>query len=220
MRRGILKVMKPHRKEEERLRKQGFKAIAGLDEVGRGAWAGPLVAAAVILPEQHRITIPGDSKQIQPAMRKNIFVEITKNAIAWAVSVCEAEDIDRDGLQAVNLRALADAAQRLAERPDYLIVDGFGIPSDIPHHALIRGDEQVESIAAASIVAKVIRDTLMEDYHRLYPAYDFHLHKGYGTRRHILHVAHHGLSPIHRLSFAFSPREYLRRHTLMEEEVL
>lgn len=212
--------VKPNRTEEKKLHRQGFRHIAGLDEAGRGAWAGPLVAAAVILPENNQLDIPGDSKQVRPSLRKKLFVDITKNAVAWAVSVIDADVIDHEGIHVVNLRALMNAANRLAVRPDYLLIDGWRLPADIPHHALIRGDEMVQSIAAASIVAKVVRDTLMEDFHRLYPKYDFHLHKGYGTHRHIVQVAAHGMSPIHRLSFAFSPREYLRRHSLAKGDVL
>lgn len=212
--------MKPHRREEKRLRAKGYHHIAGLDEAGRGAWAGPLVAAAVILPERHSLSIPGDSKQLRPSLRQELFVAITKNAVAWAVSVIDHEAIDREGVHRVNVRALAEAASRLATKPDYLLVDGWPLATDIDHHALIRGDETVESIAAASIVAKVVRDALMTDFHRLFPAYGFHHHKGYGTEQHISVVARFGPSPIQRLSFGFSAREYLRQHSLRAEEVV
>lgn len=192
----------PHTKEEQSLRKAGHRNVAGADEAGKGAWCGPLVAAAVILPE--RCGIPGikDSKQLTPKQRERLFVRITKRAVSWAVAVVPNTDIDRIGIQPANIRALEHALERLHVQPDAILVDGYPVKhGKKPVKAIVKGDMKVLSIAAASIVAKVVRDALMNGFDREFPQYRLKRHKGYGTPEHLRLLKRHGVSPIHRKSF-------------------
>lgn len=196
-------MTRPSIREEKKLWKAGFKLIAGLDEAGKGAWAGPLVAAAVIMPLNYRIKGINDSKKLQSEEREKLYVEITKIALSWSVCVIDNKQIDKKGIFNVNLQALLGASQKLHFKPEYLLIDALEIKfGKIPVKAIINGDEKIYSIAAASIIAKVTRDEVMKDYHRLYPQFCFHLHKGYGTDAHFLEIKKHGLLPIHRRSFA------------------
>lgn len=193
---------KPHVKEETALRKDGFQLIAGADEAGKGSWAGPLVAAAVILPVDFAAQQVNDSKQLTPKTRQQMFVHIVRHAVSWAVAVVPPQYIDQQGIVAANKKALLDALKRLHVRPQAVLIDAVKLSyGKKPVKAIIGGDAKVLSIAAASIVAKVVRDELMTGEHRLYPQYEFHLHKGYGTARHETLLKKHGLSPIHRRSF-------------------
>lgn len=193
---------KPHTKEERALRQRGHLMIAGVDEAGKGSWAGPLVAAAVILPVDFEARLVNDSKQLTPKMREKMFVHVTRQAVSWAVGVVPSQYIDRHGIVAANKKAILDALKRLHVRPQAVLVDAVKITyGKKPVKAIIDGDAKVLSIAAASIVAKVVRDELMNGEHRLYPQYEFHQHKGYGTSRHHALLKRHGLSPIHRRSF-------------------
>ncbi len=193
---------KPHAREEAALRKQGYICIAGADEAGKGSWAGPLVAAAVILPADFAPKLVNDSKQLTERIREQMFVHVTRNALSWAVGVVSPQEIDRKGIVAANKKALLTALKKLHVRPQAILVDAMKLKvGQKPVKAIIRGDAKVLSIAAASIVAKVVRDALMVGQHRLYPQYEFHLHKGYGTARHERLLKQHGLSPIHRRSF-------------------
>jgi ribonuclease HII len=195
-------VTTPHTKEEQRLRKLGHQYIAGLDEVGKGSWAGPLVAAAVILPLDFNAKGIRDSKQLTPKAREKLFVRIINEATAWAVHVVEHFDIDLRGIQNANTTALINSAKKLHIPPDALLVDAVQIRfGRSPVKSIIKGDQKSVSIAAASIIAKVIRDELMNGHHRLYPQYGFHKHKGYGTAEHFAAIEKHGVSPIHRRTF-------------------
>lgn len=190
------------RRLEQKLQRNGYRLIAGADEVGKGAWAGPLVAAAVILGEETRIPGLRDSKFLTPTARQRLFIRITKLCPAWAVEVIPSELIDRFGIQEENRRAIARAALRLRLVPDLLLVDAIEVPVDgIRSQAVPDGDSQVSAIAAASILAKVVRDELMRGFHRFYPRYKFPVHKGYGTRLHEQLLRRHGPSPIHRRSY-------------------
>lgn len=190
------------RRLETKLRREGYSSIAGADEVGKGAWAGPLVAAAVILGPEIRLPNLRDSKLLSSLQRERLFVRITRTSLAWAVGVVPPARIDLDGIQAANRQAIADAAGRLAVRPDLLLVDAIRVDVDgIESRAVEDGDGRVSAIAAASIVAKVIRDELMRGFHRHYPQYGFDEHKGYGTDGHLERLRWHGACPIHRLSF-------------------
>lgn len=195
-------VPKPTFQYEEELWQAGNTHVAGTDEVGRGSWAGPIVAAAVILPHDFEAKAVRDSKTLSPAQREKMFVHVTRKAIAWAVGVVSSEIIDRDGISAANQLAMVTSLQKLHIQPDAVLVDAVKIHyAQKPVIAVISGDAKILSIAAASIVAKVIRDTLMHGEHRLYPAYGFSGHKGYGTKDHETAIRVHGLTPIHRRSF-------------------
>lgn len=187
---------------ENSVRRFGFVRIAGTDEVGRGCLAGPVMAGAVILdPDRH---IPGlrDSKQLSAARRDQLFEVITAECAAWAVAAVEADEIDRINIGRASLLAMRKAVMALAPLPDFVLVDAFCIP-DIPmaQRGVIRGDATCSAIAAASIVAKVIRDRHMAVLHEQDPRYGFDRHKGYGTADHLEAVARHGYSPIHRRTF-------------------
>ncbi len=193
---------KPHRREELALQKDGFMTIAGADEAGKGSWAGPLVAAAVILPANFAAKLVNDSKQLSEKQRQQMFVHITNHAISWAVGVISSQEIDRKGISAANKKALLTALKKLHVRTDAILVDAVKLKvGKKPVKAIIHGDAKVLSIAAASIIAKVVRDALMVGQHRLYPQYSFDVHKGYGTAKHQALLKKHGLSPIHRRSF-------------------
>ncbi|MBI3573380.1 MAG: ribonuclease HII, partial [Candidatus Kerfeldbacteria bacterium] len=188
--------------EETALRNKGRQHIAGVDEAGKGSWAGPIVAGAVILPPDFKPSIINDSKKLTPKQREKMFVHIARNAVAWAVAVIPAETIDRIGIKKANIMALEQAVKKLHIAPHAVLVDAVKIKvGRKPVKAIIDGDAIVLTIAAASIVAKVVRDTLMDGEHRLYPQYDFRRHKGYGTAKHAQLLKRYGLSPIHRRSF-------------------
>lgn len=202
---------KPHTKEEQALRQRGLQFIAGVDEAGKGSWAGPIVAGAVILSRQFKPKDVNDSKVLTPRQREKMFVHVTRNAVAWAVGVVSHEYIDRHGIQPANILVLQQALQKLHIEPEAILVDAVDLPlpppwkgggtKEKPVKAIIDGDAKVLSIAAASIVAKVVRDALMDGEHRLYPAYGFNVHKGYGTAKHQAALKKYGISPIHRRSF-------------------
>ena len=192
----------PNWRQEKKLFKQGFHLIAGVDEVGRGAWAGPLIAAAVILDPQVKIKGIKDSKLLLASVRKRVCQQIIDSALSWALGTVEQETIDQIGLGPANQLALAQAAGALKIRPDYLLVDGLKFFSALaPSLSIIDGDYKVISIAAASIVAKVKRDEMMEQWAEIYPAYGFNQHKGYGTSYHYQMLIEYGVSAIHRKSF-------------------
>lgn len=193
---------KPHSREERAFRQAGHVHIAGADEAGKGSWAGPIVAAAVILPANFDQKSINDSKQLSQLQREKMFVYITRYAISWAVGVVSAQEIDQKGIVAANKKALLTALKKLHVRPEAILVDAVKLKlGKKPVKAVIHGDAKIVSIAAASIVAKVVRDALMVGQHRLYPEYAFHIHKGYGTAAHHKLLKQHGPSAIHRKSF-------------------
>lgn len=195
-------VVRPHRREEKKFWKQGLTLVAGVDEVGRGAWAGPIVAAAVILPPKFLAKDCADSKVLSPKKRQEMFVHITRQALSWSVAVVEQDVIDAKGLAYANKLVLTLAVEKLHLKPQAVLVDAFPLSfGKKPVKAIIDGDAKVLSIAAASIVAKVARDELMRAEHRHYPEYKFDAHKGYGTRSHHLMIKKYGPSAIHRMSF-------------------
>lgn len=187
---------------ENSLRRYGFVHIAGVDEVGRGCLAGPVMAGAVILdPERH---IPGlaDSKLLTAAARSRLHDEIARRAVAWAVISVEPDEIDRINIHQATLRAMQRAVLSLSPLPDLVLVDAFKIP-EVPmaQRSVIGGDRRAAAIAAASIMAKVTRDRLMETLHATDPRYGFDRHKGYATAHHLAAVAKFGYSVQHRRSF-------------------
>lgn len=187
---------------DERLRVQGFTHIAGVDEAGRGALAGPLVGAAVILPPDFPCCDIRDSKMLSPKQRDRLFDIIVKGSLGWATAIIPSHEIDERGLTFANQRALSSSLTGLPLEPDYVLSDGYQIEGlKQPSLGLIKGDRTSLTIAAASIIAKVTRDRIMEDMHELFPQYGFDGHKGYGTKSHFQALEDFGASHLHRKSF-------------------
>lgn len=188
---------------EEGLRAEGFSRLAGVDEAGRGAWAGPMVAAAVILPDDFDTEGIDDSKALSPARREEAFERIVAGADAVSVRRVTASGIDNRGLHKCNLALLREAVRSLPVEPDYVLSDGFPVPGlATPHLSIKKGDAVTVAIAAASIVAKVTRDRMMRRYDRRFPGFGFDRNKGYGTAEHREALDRLGPTPIHRLSFS------------------
>lgn len=193
---------------ERRLRERGFRCIAGTDEVGRGALAGPVVAAVVILEDDSSLFGVNDSKLLTLDSRRLTCDLILKHARSVSVGVVEPHVIDEINILEASKRAMVDAVQSLPIRPDMLLLDAVYLERlEMPQIALIKGDRRSISIAAASIVAKVYRDMLMESYDAVYPKYDFCNNRGYGTESHMKALDAHGITPIHRKSFERSAAE-------------
>ena len=189
-------------RHEDGLLALGFRRVAGVDEVGRGCLAGPVVAAAVILDPRRPIAGLRDSKQLSHAARLRLARLLATRAAGCGLGVVGPEEIDRTDILRATLAAMARAVVALGRRPDYLLVDALEIPGvPIPQRGIVRGDQISASIAAASIVAKVYRDGLMASFHPLYPAYRFDANKGYGTRDHLAALRRHGATPLHRVTF-------------------
>lgn len=187
---------------ERGLRQQGFRLIAGADEAGRGALAGPLVAAAVILPADFDLEGVNDSKVLTANQRETAYARIVRDALAWSVHRCMPTRIDRRGLHKSNVWLLRHCITQLDVQPDYVLTDGFPVRRlPIPNLSIKKGDAVTASVAAASIVAKVTRDRMMDRYHRRFPVYGFDHNRGYGTKEHRDAIREHGPSPIHRFSF-------------------
>ena len=187
---------------ERELRGRGFGLIAGVDEAGRGPLAGPVVAAAVVLPPEFSDPRIDDSKRLDARRREELVPVITGAAVCWAVAESSAAEIDAINILQATLRAMERAVAALATAPDYVLVDGSTLPGlSFPAEAVVGGDRRVACIAAASILAKVHRDRLMQAHHGRWPAYGFGRHKGYGTAAHLAALAEHGPCPIHRRSF-------------------
>jgi ribonuclease HII len=187
---------------ENALRRMGFVYVAGCDEVGRGCLAGPVVAGAVILDSERYIARVCDSKTVTALERDRLYDQITRRALAWSVVSVEPEEIDRLNIHQASLRAMQRAVMALAPLPDMVLVDAFRIP-DLPmaQRGVLHGDSRCTAIAAASIVAKVTRDRLMQELHGRDPRYGFDRHKGYATRDHLDAVARYGYSDVHRRTF-------------------
>jgi ribonuclease HII len=189
---------------ERALRRAGLAPIAGVDEAGRGACAGPLVAAAVILPEGRPGQVPGlaDSKLLTAQARERCYDQILGCAVAWSVVVVESGECDRLGMHVANLEALRRALARLDVRPSYVLTDGFPVDGlEVPGLAMWKGDRVAACISAASVLAKVSRDRIMVTLHEEYPEYDFLTHKGYVTSAHAAALTEHGPCAVHRRRF-------------------
>ena len=175
---------------------------AGVDEAGRGPLAGPVVAAAVVLPDDCEIDGLDDSKKLSPSKRKKIFEEIKLVAISYALGIVEPEEIDKINILQAALLAMEISVKKLTTKPDYLLIDGNQKTSLLLiQETIVKGDSKSCSIAAASILAKVTRDTIMEEYHLTYPEYNFKGHKGYPTKEHYQAIREYGPCPIHRKTF-------------------
>jgi len=187
----------------DKLRNQGYNLICGLDEAGRGPLAGPVAAGAVILPSDCYLPGLDDSKKLSAARREELAAQIQEIALDWEVVLVNSSRIDEINILKATCQAMETALTGLKQEPHYLLLDGeLELSTSIPQEKVIDGDARINAIAAASILAKVTRDTLMEEYHHQYPQYNFASNKGYGTAEHIAALKKYGPSPIHRHSFA------------------
>lgn len=187
---------------EKRAWAHGKKFIAGVDEVGRGPLAGPVVSAAVILPEDFNIVGINDSKQLSLAKRNELFDIIQEKALAVGVGIKDAAVIDQVNIYEASKLAMLEAIEQMPIQPDHLLVDAMTLPLPVSQESIIKGDAKSVSIAAASIIAKVTRDRMMEEYDVMYPGYGFPNNAGYGTKEHLSALEDLGVTPIHRRSFA------------------
>jgi ribonuclease HII len=187
---------------ERQARTNGFQLVAGIDEAGRGPLAGPVVAAAVILPAGLRIKGVNDSKKLSPDTRERLFDAIIAQALSVGIGMGSAELVDRVNILQATRHAMLEAVSQLTPQPDFILIDGIStINSPIPQKTIKKGDSLSLSIAAASIIAKVTRDRLMRDLDRIHPGYGFSGHKGYGSASHMAAIRRLGPSPVHRLTF-------------------
>ncbi len=191
---------------ENAVRRLGFSRVVGVDEVGRGCLAGPVVVAAVVLHPNRPIKGVRDSKLLTPAARERLYTDITRRAEAWTIASAAPEEVDDLNVHQASLEAMRRAVHGLVPLPDFVLVDGFRIPNlFLPQRRVIGGDRRCAAIAAASIVAKVTRDREMRELHTHDPRYGFDSHKGYATPQHLAAVARFGESPVHRTSFRVRP---------------
>lgn len=187
---------------EERAHRLGFQRVAGIDEAGRGPLAGPVVAAAVVLPTAVRLPGVEDSKKMTAHQREEAYLRIVDQALGFAVVPVDAGEIDRTNILQATFKAMMAAVASLSPPPDYLLIDGpYRLPLATPQEGIPKGDQLCLSIAAASVLAKVYRDRLMTEFHEMYPQYGFDRHKGYGTKTHCRVLELLGPCPIHRRSF-------------------
>ena len=218
-RKGVQKLVLQYRKKEEAFRREqerletmavfekkyraeGFSAICGIDEAGRGPLAGPVVAGAVILPEDCRILYLNDSKKVSEARREALYLEIQEKALACGIGIVSPKRIDEINILQATYEAMRQAIENMNISPELLLVDAVTIPDvQVKQVGIVKGDAKSISIAAASILAKVTRDRLMQQYEEMYPEYGFGSHKGYGTESHIAAIEKYGACPIHRRTF-------------------
>lgn len=187
---------------EKLLYSKGYHLIAGTDEVGRGCLAGPVFAAAVILPPDHGVAGIKDSKLLTARQREMLSEKIKEVAISWTIGRVESQEIDQINIFQASLKAMCLAVQQLTSKPDILLLDGkHSIPLFLPQKPTVKGDRHYQSVGAASIIAKVARDKLMVELETQYPKYSFSIHKGYPTLQHRKEIKQNGPSPIHRMSF-------------------
>lgn len=189
-------------KFESELYSRGYHLIAGTDEVGRGCLAGPVFAAAVILPKDHGIEGIKDSKLLTARQREILSEKIREIALTWAIGRVDSQEIDRINIFQASLKAMCMAVQQLSHSPDVLLLDGkHSIPLFLPQKPTVKGDRYYQSVGAASIIAKVARDQVMREFEEKYSHYSFSIHKGYPTAQHRKEIKKYGPSPIHRMSF-------------------
>jgi ribonuclease HII len=218
-RKGVQKIIEQYNRNLQRLKKekddfsnltilenkivrQGYSAIAGIDEVGRGPLAGPVVAAAVILPQDFYLPGINDSKQLSETKRNEFYDVIREKAVSIGIGMIDAEEIDTINIYEATKKAMLYAISNLQRNPDYLLIDAMKLDTPYPQESIIKGDSKSVSIAAASVVAKVTRDKLMKEYALTYPGYGFDKNAGYGTKGHLEGLKQSGVTPIHRKSFA------------------
>lgn len=194
--------MEPTECFEDEVRRRGYRVVAGLDEAGRGPLAGPVVAAAVVLPRRFRLPGLNDSKQVDAPARERLAEDIARRAVGVGIGLASAAEIDALNILEATRLAMDRALHALAPSPDFLLLDAVTLPATrLPQRAIIKGDALSLAVAAASIMAKVTRDRLMREYHRRYPSYNFEVHKGYPTPEHLRLLARYGPCEIHRRTF-------------------
>ncbi|KMY49429.1 ribonuclease HII [Peribacillus loiseleuriae] len=198
----LQKAFKQMCTNETELRKQGFSIVAGIDEVGRGPLAGPVVACAVILPEDFYCLGLTDSKQLSETKRNHFFDIIRDQAMAIGTGIIDNEEIDKINIYEATKKAMLMAVRNLSILPDYLLIDAMKLETPVPQLSIIKGDSKSISIAAASIIAKVTRDQMMKEYAVQYPHYAFEKNMGYGTKAHLEGLEQFGITPWHRRSFS------------------
>jgi ribonuclease HII len=209
---------------ERELHARGFRAVAGVDEVGRGALFGPVVAAAVILSPERPVRGLNDSKMLEPDRREVLAERIRERALSWAIGAVDAATIDYMNIYQASRLAMRMAVSRLNPAPDFLLIDAMPIDLPVPQRPLIKGDARCHAIAAASIIAKVHRDAIMRVWHEIFPAYGLAEHKGYSTPEHLKAIKEIGPTPLHRLTFepvrarALFPVDYNPQMQLFETE--
>jgi ribonuclease HII len=208
-----VKIIRCEAALEQELRSRGFQAIAGVDEVGRGALFGPVFAGAVILSPDRPVRGLNDSKVLEPERREVLAERIRERAVAWAVAAVDAATIDHVNIYQASRMAMRMAVMRLDPKPDFVLIDAVPLDLPMPQRPLIDGDALCHAIAAASIVAKVHRDQCMRVWDKVFPAYGLASHKGYSTPEHLQAIRRYGLTPLHRLSF-----EPVRAHSLFPVE--
>ncbi len=204
---------------EEKLYDEGFYNICGVDEVGRGPLAGPVVVAACILPPFLRIEGINDSKKLSEKKRKELYKTIIKNALAYNVVFISVEDVDNLNIYQATKKGMLEAIEGLKIKPDHCLIDAMPLGElEVPHTSIIHGDARCSSIAAASIIAKVVRDEYMEKMDVKYPNYGFKKHKGYGTKQHMEALEKFGPTPIHRKTFSPVSKFFCRQLSLEFED--
>lgn len=199
---------------ENKLINQGYRYICGTDEAGRGPMAGPLVAAAVILPYNYHISGLNDSKKLSEKKRKQLYHEILEHAIEVSISMIDVETVDKINVYEASKLAMINCIKKMKTKIDYILADAIDLNLEIPCRAIIKGDQKSASIAAASIIAKVTRDRYMVEIDKLYPQYGFKNHKGYVTQAHLEAIEKYGVCKIHRRSFAPIKRQLMKQLTL------
>jgi len=205
---------------ENEARRQGCAVIAGMDEAGRGAWAGPVVAGLVILPEDIFIAGLDDSKKLPEKKREALYEEITDKALHYSVGLCTSSVIDRKNVLKATYMAMKKAVSALKMSPDIILIDGRPVPDmGFSQVSIVRGDSKSASIAAASIIAKVTRDRMMKEFALLYPEYGFEKHKGYGTKLHMKNLAKYGICQIHRKTFK-PVKEVLNKKEMSSQQLV
>lgn len=205
MKQGVLLAVPPVNQTyfEENLYLEGISSIAGVDEVGRGCLAGPVVSASVILPKGCAIKGINDSKKLLPKERDRLFDLILAEAVAYGIGVVGSEEIDKINILQATLKSMKIAVEALSFKPQYLLIDGsHSIGVSLPQKVIVKGDARSVSVGAASIVAKVTRDRMMAECEKKFPNFSFSVHKGYGTKLHLAELAKNGPTPIHRMTFA------------------
>lgn len=186
---------------EQQLKQEGYQFIAGIDEVGRGPLAGPVVAACVIMKEDSHLLDVNDSKQLSLAKRDELYEAILNECMAYGIGMMSQEVIDDVNIYEATKLAMQQAIDKMSQQPDYLLIDAMKLSNGIEQQSLIKGDARSYSIACASIIAKVTRDRLMSEYAKKYPEYDFENNAGYGTKKHLEALYRYGVTPIHRKTF-------------------
>lgn len=196
---------------ERELLNKGITLIAGIDEVGRGPLVGPVVACSVILPANYKLAGLTDSKKLSEKKREEFYDILVKDAVSYGIGIIDNDKIDEVNIYEATKLAMLDAINNMKVKPEYLLIDAMKLNTDIPSNSIIKGDSKSLSIAAASVIAKVVRDRMMLELDKKYPYYDFKNNKGYPTKKHIEAIKEHGITSLHRKTYG-PVKEYLERN--------